>query len=108
MPDQRRINKLLIASTYHNGWWQIIDNLDATDLCTEFDVFRIRTQARYLALALRLTLTQMPSKMWNQCIIDCIELVQKVDGVAPTKHPETFESGTINFDRTTNVSRTRM
>jgi hypothetical protein len=73
---RKRIGRLRRGHTTVGGWKLTLDDLDTRDICSAYDIFNIQMRCKYLSVALRIVLDDMPSLTWRQC---CNEAVQRVN-----------------------------
>jgi hypothetical protein len=65
-----RLQRGYIAAT---GWKLVIDDFDQQELCSWHEAFTFQLKCRYVSLALRYTVKDMPSKTWLSCCSEAID-----------------------------------
>jgi hypothetical protein len=86
---RKRIERLRRGHTTVGGWKLTLDDLDTRDICSAHDIFNIQMKCKYLSVALRIALDDMPSLTWRQC---CNEAVQRVNTWETHKHIKNGET----------------
>jgi hypothetical protein len=86
---EERIAKLQRGYATATGWKFDIDDFDQQDLCSPHEKFNFQRKCRYISLALRYGLEEMPDKTWLECCQDAVASVNRVDGVDHIKNKET-------------------
>lgn len=56
------IDRMKNAYMNYEGWRSIVSDNDQEDMCTSHDIYRIRSKAMHLAMALNITIQQMTLK----------------------------------------------
>jgi hypothetical protein len=101
---KNKIYKLKKAYLTYDGWRNIVDDRDSSNVCSTYDVFFLQQKARYLAVSLSLAL-----ELWNslpfidicQRAIDTIRLFDFPDG-------EEYENCSEEDDDDENNNRRRL
>ncbi len=79
-------------------WWKLaIDDFDQQDLCSPHERFNFQMKCRYVSLALRYALAEMPRQTWLECCQDAVASVNCVDGVDHIKNRETVSRWHLAF-----------
>jgi hypothetical protein len=75
---EKQIKQLRRGHTTVDDWklTMLLDDLDAKDICSAYDIFNIQMKCKYLSVALGIALDDMPSHTWFQC---CNEEVRRVN-----------------------------
>jgi hypothetical protein len=84
-----RIARLQRGYTTATGWKLIIDDFDQQELCSRHEAFTFQLKCRYVSLALRYAVKDMPSKTWLSCSSEAIDSICQMNGVAHVKNKET-------------------
>ena len=74
---EKRIKQCKQAYTTSNGWRSIVEDNDQNNMCTENDIFNIRQKAKYVSIALKIALDEMPSITWSECCDRAVSVVQE-------------------------------
>jgi hypothetical protein len=88
-----RIARLQRGYTTATGWKLVIDNFDQQELCSRHKAFTFQLKCRYVSLALRYAVEDMPSKTWLSCCSEAIDSIYRMDGVTHVKNKETVPLG---------------
>jgi hypothetical protein len=67
-----RIERLEKGLSTATGWKRVIDDFDQQDLCSPHEAFNCQLKCRYVSLALRYALEEMPAKTWLDCCKDAL------------------------------------
>jgi hypothetical protein len=94
-----RIARLQGGYTTATGWKLVIDDFDQQELCSWHEVFNFQLKCRYVSLALRYAVEDMPSKTWLGCCSEAIDSIYRMDGVAHVKNKETVSRWHSAFRR---------
>jgi hypothetical protein len=86
---RKRIERLRRGHTTVDGWKLTLDDLDTRDICSAHDIFNIQMKCKYLSVALRIALDEMPLLTWRQC---CDEAVARVNTWETHKHIKNGET----------------
>lgn len=78
---EKRIEALQKGNVNATGWKLTIDDFDQQELCSEHEIFTFQLKCRYLTLALRCALEDMPDRTWLECCNDALEIVNRTDGI---------------------------
>jgi len=71
----KRIKRLKAAYMRSEGWRDIVSDNDQKEMCTNHDIYLLRSKAMFLGIALKLALDHMPLWTWASC---CDEAIKKV------------------------------
>ena len=71
----KRITRLKHAYTTANGWKDLVNDNDQKDMCTNVDIFNIKQKAKYLAIALKIALDEMPLITWSDSCSKALSIV---------------------------------
>ena len=74
---RQTIKRFKHAYMKYDGWKEIVSDNDQKEVCTNHDIFLIRSKAMYLAISLQLALDHMPTKTWGVCCDEAVAHVQK-------------------------------
>jgi hypothetical protein len=96
---EERILKLKRGYATSTGWKLAIDDFDQQDLCSPHERFNFQMKCRYVSLALRYALAEMPGQTWLECCQDAVASVNRVDGVDHIKNRETVSRWHLAFRR---------
>jgi hypothetical protein len=96
---EERILKLKRGYATSTGWKLAIDDFDQQDLCSPHERFNFQMKCRYVSLALRYALADMPGQTWLECCQDVVASVNRVDGVDHIKNKETVSRWHLAFRR---------
>jgi hypothetical protein len=96
---KERIAQLQRGYTTATGWKLVIDDFDQQDLCSLHESFIVQLKCRYVSLALRYALEDMPDKKWHECCQDAIDSINRVDGVEHVKNNQTVSRWHLAFRR---------
>ncbi len=94
-----RIARLQRGYTTATGWKLVIDDFDQQELCSRHEAFSFQLKCRYVSLALRYAVEDMPSKTWLGCCSEAIDSIYRMDGVAHVKNKETVSRWHLAFRR---------
>jgi hypothetical protein len=72
-----------------DGWKLMLDDFDAKDICSEYNIFNIQMKCKYLSVALRIALEDMPSRTWVQGCNEAVRKVHQWGGYQHIKNGET-------------------
>ena len=76
-----RIGRLQAGLSTATGWKRVMDDFDQQDLCSSHEAFNYQLKCRYVSLALRYALDEMPTKTWLDCCQDSVDSINRTDGV---------------------------
>jgi hypothetical protein len=62
-----------------DGWKQIIDDFDNTNLCTHYDIFHIQLKAKYLSVTLTQALSFYQTSTFLNICTSAIDRIDEVD-----------------------------
>ena len=87
---------LQAVSKSMNGWREVVEGRDADDLCSESDIFALKSRAMILCAAYRTAILHMNSWTWKQC---CSEACRQLNdlGVAQATKPRSVQDWNIEF-----------
>jgi hypothetical protein len=94
-----RIARLQRGYTTATGRKLVIDDFDKQDLCSRHEAFNFQLKCRYVSLALRYAVEDMPLKTWLGCCSEGNDSIYLMDGVAHVKNKETLLFWHLGFCR---------
>jgi hypothetical protein len=94
-----RIARLQRGYTTATGWKLVIDDFDQQELCSRHEAFSFQLKCRYVSLALRYAVEDMPSKTWLGCCSEAIDSIYRMDGAAHVNNKETVSRWHLAFRR---------
>jgi hypothetical protein len=94
-----RIAKLQIGLSTSTGWKRVVDDFDQKDLCSSHEAFNYQLKCRYVSLALRYALDDMPEKTWLDCCKAAVDGINRADGVDHVRSAETVSRWHLTFRR---------
>jgi hypothetical protein len=91
------ITRLQRGHASATGWKLVIDDFDQQELCSQHESFIFQLKCRYVSLALRYALEDMPDKTWMECCQKAVDTVNRVERVAHIKNKETLSRWHLAF-----------
>ena len=79
-----------------NGWREVVEGRDADDLCSEYDIFGLKSRAMILCAAYQTAMLHMNTWTWKQC---CSEACRQLNGlgVAQATKPRSVQDWNLEF-----------
>jgi hypothetical protein len=96
---ETRIERLKQGFATAHGWKLVVQDFDARDLCTPNDIFTVQMKCKYVSLALRIALEEMPGIRWMQCCERAIQEFGRVEGHDHIGSPKTVQQWHLTFRR---------
>jgi hypothetical protein len=96
---EKRIEQLKKGYSNATGWKRTIDDFDHQELCSKHEIFNFQLKCRYVCLALRYAIDNMPDKTWLECCKDALETVNRIDGVDHITNERTLSRWHLVFRR---------
>ena len=87
---EERMVRFQMGHTSAQEWKLLVDDFDNQSLCSAFDIHSIQMKCKYLALALKYALEEMPNRTWLQCCRRAIDTINDLQGVKQIKDPNTI------------------
>ena len=94
---ETRIERLKQGFATAHGWKLVVQDFDARDLCTPNDIFTVQMKCKYVSLALRIALEEMPGIRWMQCCERAIQEFGRVEGHDHIGSPKTVQQWHLTF-----------
>ena len=94
---ESRIQRLIKGYSTAHGWRNVLNEFDANDICTPNDIFNIQMKCRYVSLALRIAVEDMPGSKWMECCDQAVEELGRVDGHKYIQCPRTVQQWHLSF-----------
>jgi hypothetical protein len=92
-----RTERLKNGFTSAHGWKTVFDDFDATDICTPNDIFNIQMKCKYVSLALRVAIGDMPASTWMDCCDHAVKELERVDEFTHIGHARTVQQWHLSF-----------
>ena len=100
---QQRIERLTEAFSTPNGWKSVLEDRDATETCSPFQIYDLQIKCRYTAIALRIALRKMgrgPGRAtWSDCCRESIQTVNEFNNTTYIKNQETIQRWHLLYRR---------
>ena len=94
---EANIMVLKAVSKTKNGWREVVEGRDADDLCSESDIFALKSRAMILcALAYRTAMLHKNLWTWKQCCSEACRQLNDI-GVAQATKPRSVQDWNIEF-----------
>ena len=100
---ERRINKLTEAFSTPDGWKCILEDRDACQTCTPFQIYNVQMKCRYIAIALRVALRKMGQGAggvtWLECCRQAMDTVNEFNNNTYIKFHRTIQQWHLMYRR---------
>ena len=100
---ERRINKLTEAFSTPDGWKCVLEDRDASQTCTPFQIYNIQMKCRYIAIALRVALRKMGQGAggvtWLECCQQAMHTVNEFNNTTYIKFHRTIQQWHLIYRR---------
>jgi hypothetical protein len=94
---ETRIERLKNGFATAHGWKYIVDDFDAKEICTPNDIFNIQMKCKYVSLALRIALEDMPARKWMECCERAVKELGRIEGHDHIRSPRTVQQWHLAF-----------